>query len=156
MELPHLKSSTDGQKNKHSYFSPYRRVISQRPFRDSLGLLIILSLVLAFILVPVELSHPDAQIQTIGDSLWFVVSSITGVGYGDLVPVTQLGRVIGSILQIGGLIMFGLMIGIIGITMTRKQEEYNWNRLFSRIDLLSDRLEQIEDRAEYLIKKEKK
>src|SRR5438105_893547 len=43
------------------------------------------------------------SIQTIGDGLWYVVSTMTSTGYGDLVPITFAGRAIGVFLMIGGI-----------------------------------------------------
>lgn len=48
----------------------------------------------------------NPEVATYEDSLWYVIQTITTVGYGDVVPVTQWGRLIGVI----------AMISAIGIT----------------------------------------
>ncbi len=58
--------------------------------RTYLLALIILALLLGIWIVPVEYGN---KINTIGDGLWWAITTITGVGYGDVVPVTGLGRV---------------------------------------------------------------
>ena len=42
---------------------------------------------------------PDAQITTSGEALWWAVVTVTTVGYGDLVPVTDEGRILTAVLR---------------------------------------------------------
>lgn len=50
---------------------------------------------------------------TIWDAGWYCMSTVTTVGYGDLVPKTAFGKVVGVVVMIGGislgLVLFGLM-----------------------------------------------
>ena len=41
-------------------------------------------------------------IQSVGDALWWAVVTLTTVGYGDIVPTTPWGRVVGSIVIVFG------------------------------------------------------
>ncbi len=50
---------------------------------------------------------PDSNITNAGDALWWSFVTITTVGYGDFYPVTLGGRIIASILMIGGIGLFG-------------------------------------------------
>ncbi|WP_422744834.1 potassium channel family protein [Mycobacterium sp. WMMD1722] len=54
-----------------------------------------------------ERGQPDAQITNFGQALWWSVTTITTVGYGDLTPVTTTGRVIAVLLMIGGISLVG-------------------------------------------------
>lgn len=49
---------------------------------------------------------PASNIKTGSDALWWTMETITSVGYGDKYPVTDWGRVIGSILMVSGTIIF--------------------------------------------------
>ncbi|MCQ2507724.1 MAG: ion channel [Dorea sp.] len=64
---------------------------------------------LAF-LYTAESLNPDSQIQTMGDALWYSIVTITTVGYGDLTPITGMGRFIGGIFL---LLSAGLMVTMI-------------------------------------------
>ncbi|MDZ8276732.1 ion channel [Microbacterium aquimaris] len=56
----------------------------------------------------VERSAPDASITSFGDALFWGFTTISTVGYGDLVPVTVLGRVIAVGLMMGGIAVIGV------------------------------------------------
>ena len=50
-----------------------------------------------------------ASITNIGDALWWAVVTITGTGYGDLVPVTFVGKLVAAGLMVGGLAIVGVI-----------------------------------------------
>jgi voltage-gated potassium channel len=56
--------------------------------------------------------QPDA-FGTIPDAMWWAVTTVTTVGYGDVVPRSGIGRVIGGITMIGGILMLALPVAII-------------------------------------------
>ncbi len=53
-------------------------------------------------------------INDVGDGLWWALVTITTVGFGDITPVTTLGRFIGGAMMVGGLFTLALFAGIIG------------------------------------------
>jgi voltage-gated potassium channel len=61
----------------------------------------------------VESGDPNANIRTAGDALWWGLVTITTVGYGDRVPVTPGGRVIGVFLLFSGIALFSVFTGFI-------------------------------------------
>ncbi len=42
----------------------------------------------------VESPHPDSQINSMLDAVWWTVATSTTVGYGDIIPVTETGKII--------------------------------------------------------------
>ena len=57
----------------------------------------------------VERAAAKGNITTFSDALWWAVSTITTVGYGDHYPVTTAGRAIGIALMIVGVGIFGVV-----------------------------------------------
>lgn len=58
------------------------------------------------------------------DSFWWALVTITTVGYGDIVPETVLGRLIGFTIMLSGLVLVSLMTATIAsVFVTRKIKE---------------------------------
>ncbi|MET8576283.1 potassium channel family protein [Streptomyces sp. NPDC005012] len=58
-----------------------------------------------------ERGAPGATIRTFGDSVWWACATLATVGYGDVAPVTPLGRVIAAGLMACGLALLGAVTG---------------------------------------------
>ncbi|EMA07550.1 ion transporter [Haloferax denitrificans] len=56
--------------------------------------------------------QPDA-FSSIPETLWWGVVTLTTVGYGDVVPVTPLGRLLGAATMLGGVAFFALPSSIL-------------------------------------------
>ncbi|WP_460569626.1 ion transporter [Humibacter soli] len=59
----------------------------------------------------VEEHAKGANITTASDALWYVIVTISTVGYGDQYPVTNAGRIIGSFIIVVGVGIFGTFTG---------------------------------------------
>ncbi|MFI7502247.1 potassium channel family protein [Streptomyces sp. NPDC049687] len=58
-----------------------------------------------------ERGAPGTDMHTFGDALWWAASTLTTVGYGDVVPVTTGGRLIAVALMACGLALLGAVTG---------------------------------------------
>jgi hypothetical protein len=59
---------------------------------------------------------PDANIKSASDAVWYVIVTITTVGYGDEYPVTNSGRIVGVVTMIVGVGLFGVLTGYLANT----------------------------------------
>jgi voltage-gated potassium channel len=57
-------------------------------------------------------AQPD-KFSSIPATMWWAVVTVTSVGYGDMVPITALGKILTSIISLSGLAIFALPAGII-------------------------------------------
>ncbi len=73
------------------------------------GAVILLLLLLA--LVRLERNAEGSSILSFPAALWYALTTLTTVGYGDTYPVTPGGKVVGVILQLGSLGVLGAWIG---------------------------------------------
>lgn len=65
-----------------------------------------ITLLTAVLLVYFLERHHDGNITTFFDAFWWGVSTITTVGYGDIVPESKFGRIIGVVLMYTGTVIF--------------------------------------------------
>jgi potassium voltage-gated channel Shal-related subfamily D protein 2 len=66
--------------------------------------------------------------QHIGDAIWFVIVTMTTVGYGDYTPKTLIGKTVTSLLMIMSVISFALPIAIFGANLTEVYVEQNGSK----------------------------
>ena len=62
----------------------------------------------------IESTHEEAQITNLIDAFWWVSATVTTVGYGDIVPVTEAGRLMGIVLMFVGISIIGTFISVLG------------------------------------------
>ena len=65
----------------------------------------------------VERGQEGSNISSLADGFWWALVTVTTVGFGDVSPVTGLGRAVGAALMLGGLFTLALFAGIIGHTL---------------------------------------
>lgn len=65
----------------------------------------------------------NPQVHTLFDSLWWTMSTMSTVGYGDIVPHTVGGRVIGIILMLVGAGILGIFTAAVATYMIRQREK---------------------------------
>jgi voltage-gated potassium channel len=58
-------------------------------------------------------ANPE-QFSQYSDSVWYILTTVTTVGYGDKVPATAGGRLVGAMVMLSGLILFGTFVSLVG------------------------------------------
>lgn len=122
-------------------------------FRKVLMALGVAVLILGLLIAPIEQNAPGALIKNEGDGLWFAITTVTGVGYGDLVPVTGLGRVVAVGLEVFGVVLFGAVMAFVSVELLRYQEDFNMKRLLERMDEQDRKVEEMKKHLDFLVKK---
>jgi len=85
-------------------------------------LLIIFSSLMYFI---EKEAQPEA-FSSIPAAMWWGITTLTTVGYGDIYPITTLGKIVGALIAFLGIGLFALPAGILGsglVEATRKKEK---------------------------------
>ncbi len=67
----------------------------------------------------------DSNIKTAGDAIWWSVTTVTTVGYGDRYPVTIEGRVLAMGLMVAGVGLFSVMSGLVAAMFLGQRPEEN-------------------------------
>ena len=101
-----------------------------------LSVLVIFLMVLFLASVAVYFLERDVQPATFGSvpaALWWAVVTLTTVGYGDVVPITLLGRVVAAFVMICGLGVFGLWTGILATGFAAETRRDNFLKTWESV-----------------------
>jgi voltage-gated potassium channel len=99
------------------------------------------TLIVASIMHVIERDVQPDKFGTIPDAMWWAIVTLGTIGYGDVVPVTALGRVIASFTIFLGLIMVALPIGIVSTAFAdeihRRDFVVTWS-MVARVPLFAE------------------
>jgi voltage-gated potassium channel len=101
-----------------------------------LSVLVIFLMVLFFASVAVHVLERGVQPVAFGSipaTLWWAVATLTTTGYGDVVPVTPLGRLIAAVVMICGLGVFGLWTGILATGFAAETRRDNFLKTWESV-----------------------
>ena len=118
------------------------RVIADE-YRALLGALLVMVVLLLFASAVIYFLEREAQPNVFGSipaAAWWSLATLTTVGYGDVVPMTPMGRVFGGVVMLLGVCMFALPIAIIAtgfsLESSRHQFVATWS-MVARVPLFS-------------------
>ncbi|MGO1489299.1 MAG: potassium channel family protein [Arachnia sp.] len=83
----------------------------------------LLGFVGALAVLEAERHDPHANITAFGDAMWWAVTTMTTVGYGDYFPVTGTGRLAAVGLMIGGIAILGTVTATLASWMVERIRE---------------------------------
>lgn len=127
--------------------------LKTRRFQYALLVLVLLTLLIGGIITPLEKNlSPYTTFSTTEDGLWWAITTVTSVGYGDYYPVTTAGRVLGVILEVAGVMTFGIIIALVTVEFFRHEQLFYWKRTMERFDRLEKKLEKLEKEQHFTIK----
>lgn len=112
----------------------------------------ILSIAIIFIFVVAILIRLDSNINDFPTALWYTFVSMTSTGYGDVVPATLSGRLIGIIAMVGGIIIFATITAVISSIYVSKISRDHHEDLESKIDDLTLEIERLNEKIDELKK----
>jgi voltage-gated potassium channel len=94
-----------------------------------------------------ELEHgaADANITTVPEGLWWAITTVTTVGYGDTYPVTPAGRGFAVVLMLVGVGLFGLLAASLASFLIERGQHSEVQPDDIGLEDIAARLERIED-----------
>ena len=101
-----------------------------------LSVLAIFLMVLFFASVAVHVLERGVQPAAFGSipaTLWWAVATLTTTGYGDVVPITPLGRMVAAVVMICGLGVFGLWTGILATGFAAETRRDNFLKTWESV-----------------------
>ena len=124
-----------------NFINLIERVFNSRRLRTILGVLIICIISFGYIFY---LAEP--QIKTIEDGIWWALVTITTVGYGDITPLTTLGRLVAGTLMFVGLGLIATVTAIVSAKFIANYVDHHTNDdVLEKLEELEDEIEKIEE-----------
>jgi len=126
---------------KLTRYSPAMQVL-RTVLKEEARTLVVVGFILVIILVVaswgIYLLEREAQPEefaSIPQAMWWAVVSLTTVGYGDVVPITPLGKLFSGVIALVGIGMAALPAGILasGFSSEMRRRENVYNRALSRV-----------------------
>jgi voltage-gated potassium channel len=116
-------------------FGTLARVISNERAPIA-SVLIVFAILLMSAATGAHIVERDGQPQQFGslpNAMWWAVVTLTTTGYGDVVPLTAMGRIIGSLLMISGIAVLALMTGVLATGFAQEERRREYLRVWDQV-----------------------
>jgi voltage-gated potassium channel len=113
----------------------------------ALALFLLVLFICSFIFYGAE-HNINPEVANYEDSLWFVLQTITTVGYGDIIPITGVGRVMGVVSMLSALALTSIITSVATFSLIekfRKGTEELTSRTKEQVDTLNKKMDKIDD-----------
>ncbi|MEA2091525.1 MAG: ion transporter, partial [Campylobacterota bacterium] len=113
----------------------FTSVIAAKKF-EFLTLLIFASIVIfvsSVLIYVMEANNPASPIDTLFEAVYWSIVTISTVGFGDITPVTQEGRVVAMFVIVAGIGVFSFTTSLIVTSFTEKLDEIKDQKLLDDI-----------------------
>jgi voltage-gated potassium channel len=116
-------------------FGTLARVVSNEraPLASILILFGILLISAATVAHMAERTKQPDQFGNLPAAMWWAVVTLTTTGYGDVVPVTIAGKLIGSALMISGIAVLALMTGVLATGFAQEERRREYLRVWDQV-----------------------
>lgn len=86
---------------------------------------VILVVSLGTLMFMVESGRPDTQFTDIPTSIYWAIVTMTTVGYGDITPVTAIGRFLSAVIMLLGYTILAVPTGIVSASMIKESRKHD-------------------------------
>ena len=124
-----------------NFFSLLETIFNSRRLRTILAALIFFIGTFGYLFYASE-----PQVETFGDGIWWALVTITTVGYGDITPLTTLGRVVAGLLMLLGLGLIATITAIVSAKFIQNYVDGHTNDdVLEKLQELETEIEKIEE-----------
>jgi len=111
-----------------------RVIANERATLASVVIIFVIVLVTSATLAHIfERDHQPKAFGNIPDALWWAVVTLTTTGYGDVVPQTTGGRMIGSLVMVSGIVVLALLTGILATGFAEEERRREYLRVWDQV-----------------------
>ena len=142
--------------------STFRELLARNHLGTTLGVSLIIMTIAGMLIAGI-----DPGVESVWEGLWWAWVTITTVGYGDVVPVSGEGRVIGAVLILIGVGLFAMLTASISVLfISRSDEEMEENlqqqmrdnetKAMAQLSRIEKKMERLEQQLGELLEGERK
>ena len=128
------------------------RALVQLTLRRAVGLIVGIAATLA-VAAAILVRLVDPAIGTFGDSLWWAISTVSTVGYGDVVPENTSGRLIASALMLVGLSLIPLVTSVVVSILVAQRSREARDQELHDLTIILERLDRIDQQLDELMRR---
>jgi voltage-gated potassium channel len=112
-----------------------RRVLllESGPLLSVLAIFLLVLFVASVVVYYLERNMQPMAFGSVPAALWWAVATLTTTGYGDVVPITPLGRMVAGFVMICGLGVFGLWTGILATGFAAETRRENFLKTWESV-----------------------
>ncbi|QQS59836.1 ion transporter [Candidatus Peregrinibacteria bacterium] len=106
-----------------------------------------------------EHAVPGTKFTSIPAAIWWGISTLTTIGYGDMVPVTPLGRFFGALSAVVGVGIFALPTALLGASFyheVARRRERQIQRIGEEVELLHDVALENEEKIDQVLRRQQR
>ena len=105
------------------------------------GILLLVGFCASLAVLDAERGVPGASITSFPGAVWWTLTTVTTVGYGDLYPVSPEGRLVAAALMVGGIALLGVTTGFIASWFVERVEDARATEARTAADIRAVRAE---------------
>ena len=87
----------------------------------------------------------EGGIENWGTVIWWAIATITTVGYGDVVPISPMGRVVGVLLMLVGIGVFGVLTANIAAWFVEQGQDKEQKQILTELKTVQDELKALRE-----------
>lgn len=119
-------------------FSKSSRFVQRSNLLALAGITVSIIFIGAFAALVLDSGTENAQITNFSDAVWWSISTVTTVGYGDIVPSSIAGRIMGMGLMVVGIGVMTAFISQVSATLVESRMERNSEKDDLRTAMISE------------------
>ena len=115
------------------YLKPYLEILKT----NGLDTAFKLGVTMLFV-IPIPIAIVEPAIDTYAEALWWGLITITTVGYGDIAPVTIVGRLLAAVLLVVGIVIIGIFTSAVTNYFSNKPKDSRDEQVMKVIQSIDD------------------
>ncbi len=123
-------------------------IVKRSNTKYAIGVALLIVLLAALMVWSVEHEDPTSSIHSLNDALWWAITTVTTVGYGDKYPSSPEGKGIAITLMVLGIAVFGLVSATLASLFVENDTKDEYEDLSEQMSRLEAKIDKLLDGSE--------